>query len=133
VFRSFALKLCLFTVGVAAVVALANLLVPFFTSFSVFTWMSLGFFFIITLLTGYMGFRGLEKSAHGFVASVNGMVVLKLFLSAAFIVVYVVFTHPDGPAFVVSFFVLYVIFTVFEIRELVLAQKIKQQQQHGQR
>lgn len=44
--------------------------------------MSLGFFFLITLLTGYMGFRGLEKSAHGFVASVNGMVVLKLFLSA---------------------------------------------------
>lgn len=131
--RPFLLKLTLLSTGTAVMIALANMLFPFFTQFQQFTWLSLVFFFLVTLLTGYIGFRGLTKSAHGFVASVNGMVVIKLFLSAAFVIGYVVISRPEGPAFVVSFFILYVIYTVFELREMILAQKGKQQQQHESR
>lgn len=131
--RPFLIKLTLLTIGTAVMIALANMLFPFFNQFQQFTWLCLVFFFLVTLLTGYIGFRGLTKSAHGFVASVNGMVVIKLFLSAAFVIVFVVVSRPEGPAFVVSFFILYVIYTVFEIREMILAQKGKRQQQHESR
>jgi len=116
------------TAALAVVIALVNYFVPSLQSFQKFTWLSLTFFFVVTIVSGSIGFRGLEKSAHGFVASVNGMVMLKLFLSVIFIIVYVLIAKPHTPLFITSFFFLYVIYAVFEIRELIIAQKIRRKQ-----
>ena len=127
-FQSFAMKLIMMTAVLAVIIAAIHYLVPAVQSFQFFTWSSLLFFFGITLMTGFIGFRGLEKTAHGFVASVNGMVVLKLFMSVIFIIVYVLIAKPHSPLFISSFFFLYVVYAVFEIRELIIAQKIRRKQ-----
>jgi len=124
-FRSFFIKLILFTIVLAVVIAVLNFLSPFFQSFQSFTWMSLVFFFLLTLLAGFMALRSLEKSPHGFIASVNGIVVLKLFLSIALIILYLVIAKPGSPKFITSFFALYILFTAFEIREFIIVQKKK--------
>jgi len=120
--------LIILSIGLAVIIAVVNYFIPLFQPFQNFTWLSLAFFFIVTLLTGYVGLRGLEKSAHGFVASVNGMVVLKLFMSVIFIITYVVIAKPNSAVFITSFFILYVVFSVFEIRELIMAQKIRRKE-----
>ena len=127
-FRSFAAKLTILTAALAVIILVMNYLLPFLQSFQDFTWFSLLFFFLVTLVTGYIGFRSFEKTAHGFVSSVNGMMMLKLFLCIIFIIVYVVIAKPHSPVFISSFFFLYLIYTVFEIRELIAAQKILQKQ-----
>ena len=127
-FRTFATKLIVLSTVLAVVIAVVNYSVPLFAAFAGFTWMALAFFFLMTLLTGYMGFRGLEKTAHGFVASVNGMVVLKLFMSVIFVIAFVLIAKPDSAVFISSFFIFYVVFSVFEIRELIKAQKIRRKE-----
>jgi hypothetical protein len=128
VVRSFAAKLLILTTALAVIISIVNYLIPFFQSFQSFTWYALLFFFIVTLITGYIGLRAMEKSAHGFIAGVNGMVMVKLFMSVIFVIVYVLLAKPNKALFITSFFILYVIYSVFEIRELILAQKIQQKQ-----
>ena len=125
ILRSFIIMLIVVTAGMAMVIAIVNALIPFFLSIQVFTWLSLTFFFVLTIITGYIGVRSLEKSAHGFVASVNGIVLLKLLLSVGFIITYVLVAKPHTPNFIISFFILYVFYTVFEIRQLIILQKKK--------
>ena len=109
----------------ALFIAILNYTVPFFHAFQDFTWLSLVFFIVLTIITGKIGFRSLQKSPYGFVASVNGIVILKLFLGVGFIIAYVLIAKPEGPSFIISFFVLYVFYTVFEIRTLIIAQRKK--------
>ena len=104
--RSFIMTLTILTVVLAILIAVVNYLIPFFLSIQIFTWSALAFFFALTIITGYMGFRSLEKSSHGFVASVNGIVLLKLALSIAFIVAYLLIAKPGKPNFIISFFIL---------------------------
>ena len=121
--RSFIVKLSILTGGLALMIVLLNYAVPLFNSVKNFTWLSIAFFFTLTIITGYIGFRSLEKSAYGFVASVNGIVLIKLLLCVGFVIAYLVIARPHAPDFVISFFILYIIYTVFEIRELVIAQR----------
>lgn len=124
-FRTIFSRLIIFTAGMAVVVALLSYLIPVMASFQLFTWISLLFFSLITALTLYIGLRGLEKNSYGFVASVNGIVLVKLMLSAVLVLVYVIITRPHNPVFIIPFFVFYILFTVFEVRELLMAQKLK--------
>jgi hypothetical protein len=97
-----------------------------------FAWFSLLFFVLVTLLTFSIALNGLKKNTgHGFVASVNGTVLLKIFLSIAFIIVYILLARPKGPAFIFPFFVFYIVFTFFEVRELLKAQKILLKKKDG--
>src|SRR6266513_2259232 len=125
IFRSFIISLIILTIIMMVISAILNYFIPFFHSIQNFTWFSLAFFFVLTVITGYIGFRSLEKSAYGFVASVNGIVLLKLMLSVGFLIAYLVIIKPGSPNFIISFFVFYIIYTVFEIRQLIMAQKRK--------
>ena len=128
-FRFFIIQLVILTVGTAVLIAIANYFIPFFQALQNIMWISLAFFFMLTIITGYLGFRSIEKNAYGFVSNVNGMVMLKLFFCVAFVVTWLLIAKPGKPDFVIPFFILYVIFTVFEIRQLVMAQKRQSQQQ----
>ncbi|MBK6484419.1 MAG: hypothetical protein KBF32_02325 [Chitinophagales bacterium] len=118
-------RLIIYCAAIALLVVIAGLLFPAITSFQDFTWLSFLFFSLLTALTLYIGLRGLEKSSYGFVASVNGIVLLKLMLSVVLVLVYVIVTRPKEPQFILPFFLFYILFTVFEVRELLLAQKAK--------
>ncbi|MEO6167372.1 MAG: hypothetical protein ABIO46_05925 [Chitinophagales bacterium] len=118
-------RLIIYTAAIAFIVALATYLIPAMASYQNFTWISLAFFSLITALTLYIGIKGLEKNSYGFVASVNGIVLVKLMLSVVLVLTYVLIARPKDPKFIIPFFVFYILFTVFEIRELLMAQKIK--------
>ncbi|HUM48358.1 MAG TPA: hypothetical protein PLD84_15610 [Chitinophagales bacterium] len=109
----------------AFIVALGTYLIPGMASFQIFTWISLAFFSLITALTLYIGLKGLEKNSYGFVASVNGIVLVKLMLSAVLVLVYVLIERPKDPKFIIPFFIFYIVFTIFEVREILMAQKVK--------
>lgn len=130
--KNYFIRITALALLLAPVAAALNYFSPFFSSFAAFTWIALVFFYAVTLLSGYLGIRSLTKTAYGFVAGVNGMVMLKLFLSIAFLIGYLVLAKPDGPRFAVSFFVLYATFTAFEIRELILIQKLQEKKKNGQ-
>ena len=129
IFRSFIISLIILTAILVVISALVNYFIPFFYSIQNFTWLSLTFFFVLTFISGYMGFRSLEKTAYGFVAGVNGIVLLKLILSVGFLIAYLVITKPGSPYFIIPFFVFYIIYTVFLIRQVIMAQKRKRNQQ----
>jgi hypothetical protein len=128
-FRSFIIQLIILTAATAILIAIANYFIPFFQAQQSVTWISLAFFFLLTIITGYIGFRSIEKNAYGFVSNVNGMVMLKLLFCVGFVVAWLLIAKPGKPYFVIPFFILYVIFTFFEIRQLVMAQKRQSQQQ----
>lgn len=128
-FRSFVYRLVILTAGLSVIIAIINFFFLFFQSFQIFSWVGLMFFFMLTIITGYIGLRAVGKSSHGFVAGVNGIVLLKLVLSIAFLIGYLSIAKPINSNFIVSFFALYIFYTVFEIRELIGAQKIKSGEQ----
>jgi len=119
------IRLTICTIAMAIVLAFVNVAFPFFQSFQLFSWLALFYFFLLTAITGYMGFRSLEKSPHGFVAGVNGIVLVKLMLSVGFLITYLVITKPGAPNFIFSFFAFYIVYTVFEVWLLVKAQRLK--------
>ncbi|MCY7408656.1 MAG: hypothetical protein LH473_00140 [Chitinophagales bacterium] len=121
--KDFISKLLMLTVVCAVVIAALNYFIPFFNGFRNFSWCALVYFFLLTALAGYIGILSLNKSAHGFVASVNGIVMIKLLFSAGFVIAYALIAKPGRPDFVISFFLLYVVYTVFLVREFIIAQK----------
>lgn len=124
-FRASFTKLMVLTIVLAIAILVANYSVALFKAFETFTWSCLAFFFIVTVATLYMGLKGLEKSSHGFVATVNGIVMIKLFLSVGLVIGYLLLAKPNNGWFILPFFVFYIVFTVFEIRELLKGQKLK--------
>jgi len=131
ILRSFYFRLVVLTLVLAALAFLVYRSVSSL-QYENFAWFSLLFFVAVTLLTFPIALNGLKKNTgHGFVASVNGMVMLKIFLSIAFIIVYILLAKPKSPAFIFPFFVFYIVFTVFEVRELLRAQKILLKKKDG--
>ncbi|MBA2584081.1 MAG: hypothetical protein H0V01_11930 [Bacteroidetes bacterium] len=75
---------------------------------------SIGFFFVITVLTHYFLTKAAIKSPGRFPAYYMGGVTLKLFISMIFIVIYAVLNKGEAKVFLLSFFILYLIYTSFE-------------------
>ncbi len=121
-------KLIIYTLGLAVLVSIINFISPFFMLFQNFTWIALVFFAALTGISLYIGLNGLQKKAYGFVASVNGIVLIKLFLSTILVLIYVMVAHPEDPSFIIAFFFFYIVYTVFEVRELILAQRLMAQE-----
>ncbi len=121
-YRSAFIKLVIFTAIIAVLTAIANFFIPALLPFQAFSWISMAFFFLVTAVTIYIGLNGLGKSSYGFVASVNGIVLLKLMLSVVLIIVYMLLARPKDPMFILPFFAFYICFTVFEVRALLIAQ-----------
>jgi hypothetical protein len=121
-------RLTICTAAMAVLVAAANYFIPFFDSFQLFTWLSLAFFFVVTVITLYIGMSGLEKSSYGFVASVNGIVLIKLMLSVALVIGYMLVERPHQAHFIIPFFFFYIVYTIFEVQQLLAAQKMKGRQ-----
>ena len=73
------------------------------------------FFTAATLLSFYFLQKKLDASPTRFVTSFMAISMIRLLLYLAIIVVYALTNRPDSVNFIISFFILYVIFTVFEV------------------
>jgi hypothetical protein len=76
------------------------------------------FFFVITALSHYLLLSSTSKRQQRFPAYFMGVTAFKLFTSMALIIVYALMYPPEAKKFLVGFFILYVLYTAFEIIHL---------------
>jgi hypothetical protein len=89
-----------------------------------FTWESLAFFFVVTLLLFVLALNGVRNRSHSsFMGTVFGAMAIKFIICIVAVIVYLKVIKPDSIIFILPFFVMYVIFTVIETASLVRAIK----------
>ena len=93
---------------------------PFFKSIREFSWISLLFFMITTVLVYFLSLSGLKKKKHSsFLYFYFGSLFLRFLLSMLIIVGYYFFVRPDEIFFVVPFFLMYIGYTAVETHSLI--------------
>ena len=81
-------------------------------------WGMFAFQFILTGLIHYMSVNALDKGNNAFNTAVMGSIGLKLFLSVAFIIFYLLYDRSNSIWFGINFILLYLFYTAFEIYSL---------------
>jgi F0F1-type ATP synthase assembly protein I len=112
--RNFLLQLGLVTLTTAVLLWLFNRL-PEYQTFAPFSWITLVFFTAFTLIA-YFNVQEAAKSSnkHHFTNAFLGVTIVKLLFSAMLIVGYQVVMKPVSNKFVLPFFGVYLIYTIFE-------------------
>ena len=111
---SFYFQLTLLSVFAAVILYLINQ-APRFQSYSDLSWISLAFFIGLSIAMFLAGFRATKsENKHNFTNVVMGFTIGKLMLSALIILVYFKLAEPETRLFVIPFFCIYFIYTVFE-------------------
>ncbi len=73
------------------------------------------FFFSVTLLVHYILLKVSLKKANSFINIFMLLTFGKLIFFLSVILVYALLNRDDAPRFIISFFILYLFFTVFEV------------------
>jgi len=81
-------------------------------------WIILTFYIALTAAIHYMFANAVSKSNSTFITAIFGSIGLKLLLSIAFIIFYLLNDRTNSVWFSINFIVLYLFFTVFEIYSL---------------
>lgn len=76
------------------------------------------FFFVITLITYYTTLRYIRQKVSRFVNYYLIATFAKLFLFIIVILIYLFVNKPDALRFVVTFFIYYLLYTIFEVKEI---------------
>jgi hypothetical protein len=111
---SFTRKLIITT----GVVALLIGLLVYTTAFTVvhpYIWYMLGFFVFVTSFTFYITKKGYQEDEDNFQLYYFGSMAFRVVMCLAVVLLYVLFTKERHLQFTFNFFVLYFIFTGFEI------------------
>ena len=90
---------------------------PFFRDLREFTWLSLLFFMISTVLIYSISLAGLKRKTT-FLYYYMGSLLLRFVLSLSVIVSYYFYAKPEGIFFVIPFFFIYMGFTIVETLSL---------------
>lgn len=110
--RSPLLTVCLFSIGVGAIVALFHF-TGLLGGHSQFTWSSFLFFALLTPFITWMGLRSNKtKTEMGSANMMLGATMLQFVLSIAFVLIYTLIVRPTSLWFVLPFFALYIAYTV---------------------
>jgi len=111
---SFLRKLFLFTIIIGAIGFLVALFLPneYITPTLPYLYL---FFFSVTLIVHYILLKISEKRNTRFINSFMLLTFGKLFFYLLVVVVYALNYREDAIPFVVSFFILYLFYTVFEV------------------
>lgn len=114
VFNKFLINLSIFSIIIGIIIAALNFIMPpkFYTSTLPF---QLVFFFASTLLVHKVLLNASEKRFTKFVTYFMASTFFKLVLYIVVMVSYVFINKPDAVPFIISFFILYLSFTVFEV------------------
>lgn len=89
---------------------------PGFQPFALFSWCSLGLFFLLTVamfFAGYSAARSANK--NDFTTAAMGFSGGKIFLSAILILIFTELAKPESKLFILPFFSIYVLYTIFEV------------------
>lgn len=92
---------------------------PYFEGAKGFIWISIAFFSIMTAITYPIASIGIVKRSHAsFTAYVFGAMAIKFFACILLIMAYYFYTKTDQISFVIPFFMVYFIYTIFETYHL---------------
>ena len=111
---SYMFKLLIFSVIVYCLFYFATPYLPEKFRFTGILWLIL--FFIGVTVVFHVGLvKAGEKSNQAFVRFYMGGTAIRLFLFMAVIIVYALMGNPDRVAFIMNFFILYMLYTTFEV------------------
>ncbi len=116
-FKNYSLRLLIFVVFIALIAAILYSTVLSSFYLSVFPYVLL-FFTLISFLSHYIIVKAGQSRITKFSTSFMGITSLKLFLYLIFIIVYLLIDKTNALVFVLTFFILYLLFTVFETSSL---------------
>ena len=102
----------------STITALALFLVNQFTpiaAYSDFSWISLSFFILLTIAMYAVGyFTSKSESKTAFTGTILGFTFGKIALSFVVVLAYHKYAQPTSKAFVIPFFIVYLVYTAFE-------------------
>lgn len=97
-----------------------------FKAFQVLSWLSLGLFILLSIGMYFGGYQAaMSDNKHTFTNAVLGFTIGKMVLSVIVILTYNELAQPESKLFLIPFFVIYVIFTVFETYFMMKLGKMK--------
>lgn len=110
----FFLLLTILSVGTATGIFFFHQL-PRFQSYDDLSWMAFGFFILLSVAM-YYGGRSAAKSInkHNFTNAVIGFTIGKMMFSILIILAYLKLAEPEDRLFILPFFAIYFIYTIFE-------------------
>lgn len=112
--RQFTSQLLMVTVLVGVVVWLLSSL-PVFHAHQRLSWLSLLLFSFISIVMYFTGRWGVNNdNKNTFIGLMYAYMGGKMFLSVVLIMLYYFYVEPETKLFILPFFVVYLIFTVFE-------------------
>ncbi len=124
--KTFLSTLLLLTALVIGALLLAHHLWPALQAHALLSWISLSFFTLLTLVTYYLGkMTAGSKNLLAFNNMALGLVLGKMMLTILIVFLYVHETQPENKLFLVPFFAIYLIYTVFETWILLKLSAIK--------
>jgi hypothetical protein len=89
---------------------------PSFQPFAVFSWCSLCLFFLLTIAMYFSGYSAAKSdNKNDFTTVAIGFSGGKIFLSAILILIFTELAKPESKLFIVPFFGIYVLYTIFEV------------------
>lgn len=99
----------------AAAVAYGINTFPQFTNVQSIAWISLGIFVLLSIVMFYAGRKAaFSENKHDFTNVSLGITIGKIFIAILFILGYEQLMQPDSRFFIIPFFLMYLIYTIFE-------------------
>ena len=112
--RQFFLQLLLLSAATALSLHFVNQL-PAFQAYAGLSWLSVLFFILLSIAMYYAGRRSaLSENKHHFTNTIMGFTMGKMMLSILLILVYLKLAEPVTKLFILPFFGVYLIYTIFE-------------------
>jgi hypothetical protein len=117
-YRSFLLRLFIFSLVIGLVVLLLYLFLPPEIVSPSLPYLVI-YFFIITAAVHYALVRSTAYSARRFVSYFMLATFVKFFIYIVTVFAYAYFNRSDLLPFVISFFILYILYTIFEVLAII--------------
>lgn len=117
-YRSFLLKLFIFSLVIGLVVLLLNLFLPPDAVSPSLPFLVI-YFFVITAAVHYALVRSTVYSARRYVSYFMLATFAKFFIYVVTVFAYAFFNRSDLLPFVIAFFILYILYTVFEVLAII--------------
>ncbi|KGE89386.1 MAG: hypothetical protein ACE362_18430 [Phaeodactylibacter xiamenensis] len=112
--KAFYLQLALVTL-IAAATAFGINTFPQFADVQPIAWISLGIFVLLSVVMYYAGRKAaFSDNKHDFTNVSLGVTIGKIFIAILFILGYNQLMQPDSRFFIIPFFLMYLIYTIFE-------------------
>ncbi len=99
---------------------------PALAPYASLSWVSCLFFVFFSILIFIVGYKAAQSSnKHLFTSVILGFVFGKMFLSIILLIIYHQIVQPTSNLFLVPFFIVYLIYTVFETYFMIKLGKMK--------